>query len=338
MKAILRLVTVAAVAVTGLALAGNAFATQKLSVTQSATSLTIRVTQTANDQQPARIQIYVPTGYQLNTSQAPGTNIGTTQGQVFARDQNIPLPLTGDVIVAKPSDFTTNSCSPGTNQAVWLLQLSVAGQTISIPVYVNSTSGQETALGSARLTVCLAPSDTPQGSPGRSPFGAQLLTAVFTVNNIFTPPVGATRWTSFWTPYASGTGAPNAAGTVESRAFVGPGAVTIAGRVTNKKKHIVKLTGRVTYAGLGLGLTQVRLSVNNKLQASGRTNANGNYSFTLRKTSGKVRTFFFQARAISGERDVTATGCASPTQPGVACVSATASAFNVVSGKIKLKV
>ena len=101
MKAILRLVTVAAVAVTGLAFAGNAFATQKLSVTQSATSLTIRVTQTANDPQPARINIFVPAGYTLNTSAAPGTTIGTTQGQVFARDQNIPLPLTGDVIVAK---------------------------------------------------------------------------------------------------------------------------------------------------------------------------------------------------------------------------------------------
>lgn len=338
MKAILRLVTVAAVAVTGLALAGNALATQKLSVTQSASSLTIRVTQTANDPQPARINIYVPAGYTLNTSAAPGTNIGTTQGQVFARDQNIPLPLTGDVIVAKPSDFTTNACSPGLNQAVWVLRLSVAGQTISIPVYVNSTAGQETALGSAKLTVCLAPSDTPQGSPGRSPFGAQLLSAVFTVNNIFTPPVGAARWTSFWTPYAAGNGVPNAAGTVEARAFTGPAAVTIAGRVTDKKKHIVRLTGRVSFAGLPIGVAQVRLSVNGKLQASGRTNANGNYSFTLRKTRGKVRTFFFQTRAISGERDVTATGCASPTQPGVACVSATASAFNVVSPKLKIRV
>jgi hypothetical protein len=274
----------------------------------------------------------------LNTSAAPGTKIGSTEGQVFARDQNIPLPLTGDVIVANPSDFTTNSCSPGLNQAVWLLQLSVAGQTINIPVYVNSTAGQETALGSAKLTVCLAPSDTPQGSPGRSPFGAQLLTAVFTVNNIFTPPVGAARWTSFWTPYGAGNGVPNAAGTVEARAFTGPAAVTIAGRVTNKKKHIVRLTGRVSFAGLAIGVAQVRLLVNGKIQASGRSNANGNYSFTLRKTRGKVRTFFFQARAISGERDVTATGCATPTQPGVACVSATAGAFNVVSRKIKIRV
>src|SRR5919199_2326537 len=135
MTTILRLATVVAVGVSALAAAGNAFATPKLSVSQSSTALTIKVTQTANDPQPAKVNIYVPAGYTLNTSQAAGTKIGTTEGQVFARDQNIPLPLSGDVLVGNPSQFTTNACSPGTNQAVWILQLSVAGQTISVPVY-----------------------------------------------------------------------------------------------------------------------------------------------------------------------------------------------------------
>jgi hypothetical protein len=118
MKTILRLAAVAAVAVSALALAGNAFATQKLAVTQTASSLTIKVTQTANDAQPARINIYIPTGYTLNTTQTAGATIGTTTGQVFARDQNIPLPLTGNVVVDDPAKYTTSSCSPGSNQAV----------------------------------------------------------------------------------------------------------------------------------------------------------------------------------------------------------------------------
>ena len=59
MKTILRLGTVGAVGVAALAFAGNALATQRLSVTQSATSLTIKVTQDATDQQPSKIQIYV---------------------------------------------------------------------------------------------------------------------------------------------------------------------------------------------------------------------------------------------------------------------------------------
>src|SRR6059058_4500624 len=188
MKTILRLAIVATAAVSALALAGNALATQKLAVTQTASSLTLKLTQTANDAQPARINIYIPTGYTLNTTQTAGTNIGTTSGQVFARDQNIPLPLTGDVIVDDPAKYTASPCSPGTNQAVWVLQLSVAGQTINLPVYVNPTTAAEAGLGSAKLAVCLTPADTPVGSPGRSPFGAQLKSATFTVNNVFTPP------------------------------------------------------------------------------------------------------------------------------------------------------
>ena len=54
--------------------AGNALATQKLSVSQTPTSLTIKVTQAQTDPQPAKITIYVPSGYTLNTSAAPGTN------------------------------------------------------------------------------------------------------------------------------------------------------------------------------------------------------------------------------------------------------------------------
>jgi hypothetical protein len=306
-------------------------------VSQTATSLTIKVTQTANDQQPAKIQIYAPEGYTLNTSQAPGTTIGTTSGQVFARDQNIPLPLTGDVVVDNPANHTTDACSPGNNQAVWILRLSVAGQTIALPVYVNPTSGTEVGLGSAKLTVCLAPADTPQGSPGRSPFGAQLLSATFTVNNVFTAPAGAKRWTSLWTPYNAGNGVPNAAGTVEARAFVGPAAVTVTGRVTNKARRTVQIRGRVSYGGASVAGAAVRLLVNGKARFSGTSKAGGAYTFNLQKTVKKKSTTFFQVRATSGERDVTATGCAEPSVPGIACVSATQGAFNVVSRKIKIR-
>jgi hypothetical protein len=337
MKTTLRLATVAVTAASALALAGNALATQKLAVSQTTNSLTIKVTQTANDQQPARINIYIPSGYTLNTGQPAGTNIGTTNGQVFARDQNIPLPLTGNVVVDDPAKYTTSSCSPGNNQAVWLLNLSVAGQTIAIPVYVNPTSASEAGLGSAKLTVCLAPADTPQGSPGRSPFGAQLLSATFTVNGIFTASPASARWTSLWTPYSVGTGVPNAAATVEARALVGPGTVTIAGVVTNKRKRMVQIRGRVATAGAGLVGANVRLLVNGKQRFSTTTTANGAYRFNLQKTSRRTVTTFFQTRATSAERDVTPTGCTSPSVPGVSCVSATQGAFTSLSRKIKIR-
>ena len=85
MKILLKLAVLALASTTALALAGNALAVQKLSVTQSSTALTIKISQAQSDQQPARIAIYVPTGYSINTSAAPGTKIGTTSGSVFAR-------------------------------------------------------------------------------------------------------------------------------------------------------------------------------------------------------------------------------------------------------------
>src|SRR5438445_11114438 len=104
MKTILRLAVLALAGTTALALAGNALATQKLSVKQSTTSLTIKVSQAQTDAQPAKISIYVPSGYSINASAAPGTKIGSTTGTVFSRDANIPLPLSGDVVVSASSD------------------------------------------------------------------------------------------------------------------------------------------------------------------------------------------------------------------------------------------
>ena len=34
-----------------------------------------------------------------------------------------------------------------TSQAVWIMNLSVAGQTLAMPLYVNPTAGAEQALG-----------------------------------------------------------------------------------------------------------------------------------------------------------------------------------------------
>jgi hypothetical protein len=337
MKTISKLAVVAITATAALALAGNALAVQKLSVSQTATSLTIKISQAQTDAQPARISIYVPTGYSLNTSQGPGTVIGTTSGSVFARDANIPLPLSGDVVVAPPN---TNAapCFTGTHTAVWLLRLQVAGQQIQLPIAVDQTSGTAGALGSYQLVTCLAPSDVPQGTPGRSPNGAQLLEAVFTVNNIFPVPAGTSVWKTLTTPYTPGTGVPNAAGTVETRSIVGTGAISIGKKVTSAKKRTIRLSGKVSQAGAAVAGTQVTLLLNGKASTKlkARTNAVGNYTINLRKT-GKKSTTTFQARVTVAERDVTSTGCASPSVPPVPCVSATASGFTALSAKIKVR-
>lgn len=336
MKTILRLAVLACAGIATLAFAGNALATQKLSVRQSTTSLTIKVSQAQTDAEPARISIYVPSGYSINAAAAPGTKIGSTSGTVFSRDANIPLPLSGDVIVVPP---TTNApgCDPVPHIAVWNLALSVAGQTINLPVHVDQLAGAEATLGAYKLVVCLAPDDVPPGTPGRSPNGARLLDATFTVDNVFTVPAGQSIWKAITTPYAAGTGAPNVAGTVETRAYVADGAIRLA-KAVNAKKRLVKFSGSVTQAGAAVAGARVSLLVNGKSAGfTARTNAAGNYSIVLRKT-GKKTTSTFQARTTVAERDITSTGCASPT-PGVpgGCVSATASPFTAVSGKIRIR-
>jgi hypothetical protein len=336
MKRVVKLAVLTGAVTTALAFAGNALAVQKLSISQSATSLTIKVTQAQTDQQPAKITIYVPSGYTINSSAAPGTTIGTTSGSIFARDANIPLPLSGNVVVAPPN---TNApgCATGTHMAVWNLALSVAGQAINLPVHVDPTAGAETALGAYKMVVCLAPADVPQGTPGRSPNGAQLLEANFTVNNVFQVPATTSVWKAFTTPYAPGTGAPNVAGTVETRAVAGAGALTIKARVTSKKKRTLRITGTLAQAGSGVAGAQVRLLLNGKASRfTARTAPTGNYSVVLKKT-GKKSLTTFQARATVAERDVTSELCAAPTLPTVPCVSGTASGFTAVSSKVKVR-
>jgi hypothetical protein len=335
MKRVVKLAVLAGAAMTALAFAGNALAVQKLSVSQTASSLTIKVTQAQSDPQPAKIQIFVPTGYTLNTSAAPGTVIGTTSGSVFARDANIPLPLSGDVAVA-PANTDASPCFSGTHLAVWILRLQVAGQSINLPIAVDQTTGTSAAFGSYQLVTCLAPADVPQGTPGRSPNGAQLLEAVFTVNNVFQP-IDGSIWKALTTPYAPGTGTPNAAGSVETRALVSNGTLSIGTRVTNKKKRVLRISGKLTQSGAAVVGSQVRLLLNGAASRfTARTSPTGNYTVVLRK-KGKKSTTTFQARVTGAERDVTSTVCQSPTLPVFPCVSATASGFTAVSRKVRIR-
>src|SRR4029078_1536103 len=107
--------------------------------------------------------------------------------------------------------------------AVGNLALSVAGNTINLPVHVDQLAGAEAALGAYKLVVCLPPDDVPVGTPNPSANGARLLDATFTVDNIFTVPAGQSIWKTITTPWAGGV--PNAAGTVETPALVANGPV-----------------------------------------------------------------------------------------------------------------
>jgi hypothetical protein len=311
-------------------------------------STTIHVNLPQTDDPIAAINIYVPNSYTLTLNQAAGTTIGNVSATVFSHTQGLSLPLTGTVVAQAPSNFTTQSTqctgSP-TSQAVWLLDMTVAGQSIQLPLYVNATQGVEQTLGLEKLTVCLPPWDIPE-SLGGAAQGAQILDVLFTVNGVFTTPTagGLSRWDALVTPYTPGTGKANPAGTFEMRAFV-PLPVVLGLHATYlPKTNTFRLSGKVTEGGLPVpsltlhiarGVSPSRLTQ----RSTTRTDANGNW-----KTAGHLsprRTTYFQLNASVGEKESTyAAGCQSPATAvaPAGCVSATLSPWSMKSSVYTLKV
>ncbi len=337
-----------------LALAGGAFAanTGKISISHTpmvlggSSSTTIHISLPQSTDPIAAINIYLPSGYAVNLGQAAGTNIGTVDATAFSHDNNLTLPLNGNVTTDTPASHASDSTAcarTATSAAVWILNLSVAGQTIALPLYVNPTSGTEQALGATKLSICLPPPDVPIGTPGRSANGAQVLDAKFTVNGIFKTPStgGVVRWESLFTPYNPGKGTVNLAGTFEARALVSlPVALTLG---ATHKKTAYRLKGKVAEGGVpspGIPVSILRGTSPARLAKLGSATSKTDGSFSA---SGKVKlkkTTYFKATATAAERDFTAQGCTNPLPVTVApagCVSATLSPWTISSAVVKLK-
>ncbi len=310
----------------------------------SSSQTTIHVNVATTSDAVAQINIYAPSGVAANLGQAAGTTIGSVDATAIAHDQGgLTLPLSGNVVTDNPAAHTADLCSPGTNQAVWNMNLSVAGQTLVIPIYVNPTAGAATALGAYDLKICLPPWDVPAGTPGRAAFGAQLVDARLALNSVFTSPTsaGTGRWEMFTTPYTPGKGTPNAAGTWESRAFV-PLPVVLTIKATYvAKTNTWKVSGTLTEGGTPAAGATIRLArgpgaKSLPTQSTATTSSSGTWTISGRLTP--KRTTYFQARASATERDDTQAGCQSPTTSvaPAGCTSATLPAWAVTSVVVRV--
>jgi hypothetical protein len=175
----------------------------------------------ATDDPTLKVSIYVPTGYQVNTTTAVGTKLGDVTATAAAADLGgAVLPLTGQLDVAAPDATAAGQCGT-TDVQMWNLKLTAAGQTLNVPMHLVQANSAESASGyTYKLVICLPPPDVPAGTPGRAQFGAKLLSATFAVSAITQPTAsGDFRWTSLWTPYNPGKGTPNAAGSVEAQSI-----------------------------------------------------------------------------------------------------------------------
>ena len=257
MKKSFRLALVVGACFAGLALAAPAMAKYdpSLIIEQSsyklsaAPTIDVFIHISADADPTAKLTIFSPVGYDAALTAAPGTKIGTVVARVKAKALGgALLPLAGDVLVANPADPTIQAASTActhttTHTSIWVLNTSLQGQTVAIPVFVDKVGPLVTQ------QVCLPSPDIPEAMGGAK-FGAQLTDADFTISNVFTNAgtKGGYEWAGVYTPYTPGTGTPNAAATVEARTYVGlPSSLTLK-RVAAKKGF--KLTGQLAIAGI----------------------------------------------------------------------------------------
>lgn len=330
------IVSVAALIAVPAALAG--YTTAKLEITQAGTATVVKASFDPNDDPTASVRIFAPAGTQLTTSQAPGTVLGPVKSIVKALDlAGADLPIDGQLVVAAPGQVpgdTVAACTQGaTPLATWIMVLSAAGQTLTVPTFLVGTTGTQAALGPAYIQICLPPPDLPVGTPGRATFGAKFYSATLTINGVFSAvPLGA--WVAFWTPYTPLVGAVNVAGTVASPAAIAPGAVTVAAK---KSGLGATVTGRVTQAGQARGGASVTIFGGAKasgLKRLGKAKVAASGAFTFKAKRGT----FFRATAVATSASApplcTALGAALAPIP---CVNPTTNGFTVQSKTVKKK-
>ena len=281
------------------------------------------VAQARTDDPTAKIDIFVPAGYQENYSQAVGSTIGDVSAVLILRGAgDAEVTVTGSVRVDNPADPkyvspAQNRCAPGLHTNVWVLNVSIAGTPLQVPIYVDDVT---TIPGvSARLQLCLA-------GPVGTPSNAQLLSALFAVRGVFTNPSARNvyTWSALFTPYFPGTPQPNAAGTVEGRALV-PMPIRIA-LTARRKGKVVTLSGSVTLPG---GLLPSRLELwagpsARRLRRVARVSVSGRGRFSARRRITKTTVFGLRVELVGAPIPL-GVGCAGVSRAPRGCVSATMS-------------
>ena len=321
MKKRFRLLLVLAAGLLGVAFAPSALAafSPDLTVQQSSykvgagtTAGFVITSDPANDPM-AKMTIYSPAGYGNTLTQAPGTVIGKALAYVKANALGgTILPLAGNVVVGNPADPTIMASSQvctghTTNQAVWILDTSLQGQSIRIPAYVNVVGPY------VIQQICLQSPVDPANT-----FQAQLVVANYSIKGLFTNATtrGSYQWAADFTPFVPGTTTVNAAGTVEWRTYVGlPSGLTF--KKAKSKASLSTFTGALTIAGLNPAGIKLHLYYSTKAQpapnytlgtpnglfgtgrfaATKAVKSSGKYSISRKRAKGKkAKRNFFQMR------------------------------------------
>jgi len=229
-----------------------------------------------------KVTLYVPAGYGLNPSASPGTRGGDV---LMATASDFAF---GDLKAVDPAAYVNTpqaqACAPGTHAGVWIMDFTdglFSSQTVTVPIYIDPTSGDETALGAYKLQTCLPLAHT--GSPGGWPLGSRLRGLVMELTRI-TNPVSTANYV--WRAFVSNpdaNGNPDPAATYEVRSDMPlPASLTLVKRSV-RNRHRAMLSGRLAtpaapIAGITVTLYR-RRPFGWQSVASTRTQANGSYRF-----------------------------------------------------------
>jgi hypothetical protein len=347
---VIRFLALACASSAALALSANALATPRLIISGgptpgTAAATTVQITEDKTDAAPLKVSIYQATGYAATLGQPAGTQIGTVHAdlQALAISPDAIIQADGTVLTADPAAYTSNTCAPGAHAAVWLLHVTVSGQTIDVPVYLDPTTGAEAALGAAKLVFCLSdPYDTAPTSI-RAPFGVKIINAKMTLNSgiITNPSSGGTfLWRATITPWNPATPAPDAAKTVEVQSIVTiPATLSLKATVktVRHKRHgkttvtnSVLLSGKLLENLQGVQGASVTILAGGKKIGIAKTSASGAFS----RNAGLNKKTTFQAKVTLAQRDI---ACVSPlpatSVPG-GCVGATVAGYSLASNLV----
>lgn len=292
---------------------------------------------------PAVLTLYVPSRDEATLMAASGSKVGTVEGTLVATDLGgAHLPLTGSVTAAAAgdtisfggSDVTLGDAATaciGTPDAAayWVLNLTIPGLTIQLPIFASTVEEGRFA-GGLRLSLCPAAPGTAPGTRDRALLGAKLLDLSVTLDKVLDVPAGWQQWYLQATPYVEGTSAFDAARSVEAQTQDrSPQELTLNAKET-RKSGVVRLSGRLEQGGRGVAGQRVRILIGKRAAGHAKTDRHGRYSLTRRVT--EATTFTAAATVRTRDKD-----CADPAFAPLPCVSATIGGFVVASDPVRVK-
>ena len=306
-------------------------------------TLTISASKPMADDAVGRVQLFVPTGFPLELARGrrqrrqgdreggharprPGRRAGADRHDHRDRADRRLRRLRGLELRPEPASRRVDGAAERTE-----------GQPpFSFPIFVDATSGANTAFGPYVLVACFRPADVAAGTPNRSANGAVIDSFTLSLTPFARPTTaGDYRWRSLWTPFAAGNGTLNTAGDVEAQSIVTipAGQVVIFGKKSTARSHgktlvRVLVTGQVLVGGEPVGpvLVTIRHGISpSKLVSLGTVEDRQRTAGTRSSSRCSTKTEYFQASAHVPAKDLGASGCQA-SFPGVPCVDATAGA------------